>query len=80
MERNLGRCKSGEWGSHSIVPPDEPSAEVGKPQESLQLLPGVENGPGGNGRDLGGVHLHVVLTDDVPQEREGSGVKLTLLP
>lgn len=44
----------------------------------MHLLLGVGNGPGGDGKDLGGVHLQAVQTDDVPQEREGGGKKLTL--
>jgi len=44
----------------------------------LQLFPGIRDGPGGDGRDFGRIHLHAVLTDNVPQKENGGGKELAL--
>lgn len=64
-ERNLGGGECREGCGHSTVATDEPSVKIGEPQEPLELLAGVRNRPGGDSRDLGGVHLDVPLANDV---------------
>ena len=58
---------------------DETSIEINKTQEPLKLLPVLRLGPFKNRSHLLGIHLHLPLSDDVTEEHDCGGAKLTFL-
>ena len=63
LKRDLGGGELGKGSCHFTKIPDEPAIEIGKPQETLQVLAGDRCRPLDHSLNLGRVRLNLPLLD-----------------
>ena len=73
----LGKVKEGACVMGEV--PDEPTVEVGKPKEGLQLLLGGRNQPLCYSSDFGWVHLDGVMGNDHSEVFHSGLLKFTFV-
>ena len=73
----LGKVKEGACMMGEVS--DEPTVEVGKPEEGLQLLLGGRNWPLRYSSDFGWVHLDRVMGNDHSEVLHPGLLKFTLV-
>ena len=74
-----GRGKGSERSCYLAVVTDESSIKIGEPKEALELLAGFRLRPISDCGELVGIHLNLVMRNDVAEERYRGDVELTLL-